>query len=123
MRIGYLSLDEVNQSLARQLASKIGVELHSLSFREDEPVGSCDAYLYELDCLTQLDRRELLARIVAGPAQRPAAVHSWNVSPNERRALHGKGVDVFRRLEEVVFRRLRRAVRARRRQAQRLSTT
>jgi hypothetical protein len=111
MRIGYLTLDELNESLAKQLAAEFHLVLLRLSFREDSPIDQCDALLYELDYLASEDQQKLISTLVVSTSQIPVAVHGLNMQRRDIKALHSKGIAVFRRLGAGVFRHLRRAVR------------
>jgi hypothetical protein len=110
MRIGYLTLDEVNLNLARQLAARLHVKLERLSFCEDSPV-DCNARLYEVDYLAPGDRQRLFARLKESSRDMPVAVHGFHLRKREVRSLRTAGIAVFRRLEARVFRYLVRVAR------------
>jgi hypothetical protein len=120
VRIGYLTVDEVNQTLAGQMVAACGLELEVLTFREEFAPEHLEALLYDLDFLAQPERRQLFGRLLAAPVRRPMAVHSRNLNVCQVRALREQGIAVFRRLEAPVFRRFRRAVRKHRHLNQRL---
>ena len=114
MLCAYLSLDEVNQDLAATLAAGAGVEVDALTFRDAAPAGQFDAALYDLDSLPPAYRRALLADLEAGRWVEPVAVHSYNLSARQARALRRRGVIVGRQLQSKLFARLLAAVAARR---------
>jgi hypothetical protein len=114
MLCAYLSLDEVNQDLAARSADEAGVELDALTFRDAAPAGQFDAVVYDLDSLPPAYRRALLADLGAGQLVEPVAVHSYNLSAGQVRALRRRGVIVGRRLRSRLFDRLLAAVHARR---------
>jgi hypothetical protein len=113
MRIGYFALDDVNHFLAEHMALELGIELVPLSFRDGPPPNSCQALLYELDYLASADREELVGRLLKRKPAELVAVHGLNLRGSQMKALHDRGVAVFRRLDGELFRRLRRAVRER----------
>jgi hypothetical protein len=106
MRIGYLTLDEVNENLAQELAARFHIRLERLSFCDDAAVQCCDALLYEVDFLAPGDRERLLARLIDRSGDAPVAVHGFHLCRRETRFLRGSGIKVFRRLETKVFRQL-----------------
>jgi hypothetical protein len=111
MRIGYLTLDEVNENLARRLAARLHVQLERLSFSEDSSVDCFDARLYEVDYLTPGDRQRLFARLMGSSPDMPVAVHGFHLRRREARSLRAAGIAVFRRLDARVFRYLVRIAR------------
>jgi hypothetical protein len=111
MRIGYLTLDEVNENLARELAARFHVQLERLSFCNDSTEAFCDARLYEVDYLAPGDRQRLFASLINRSQDTPVAVHGFHLRGREIRSLRAAGIKVFRRLETKVFRRLVDAVR------------
>src|SRR5262249_37109816 len=111
MRIGYLTLDEVNENLARRLAARFRVQLERLSFCDDSAEQHYDARLYEVDYLTPGDRQRLFARMINRSVDTPVAMHGFHLSRRDVRSLRAAGIAVFRRLKPKVFRRLLEAVR------------
>ena len=111
MRIAYLTTDEVNQELALQLAADQEIRLEVIWPRDEPPDGCFDAVIYDLDCLSPPQRRQLLTDLAAGRAPRPAAVHSYALEGEQIKALLGRGVIVRPRLRATLFRRLAAAVR------------
>jgi hypothetical protein len=104
----YLSIDEVNQDWAEKLAIESGVELDSISPRDLSPENS-DCLLVDLDSLPAGYGKTVLADLLAGKREGPAAVHSYHLRRRDARLLRRRGVIVSRRLEPEVFRRLRKA--------------
>jgi hypothetical protein len=106
MRIGYFTLDEVNENLAQQLAVRFRVQLERLSFCDGSADQCCDARLYEVDYLAPGDRQRLFDRLTVSSSSVPVAVHGFHVCKREARYLRAAGISVFRRLQTKVFRRL-----------------
>jgi hypothetical protein len=107
MVIAYLTTDEVNQTLALQMAERCGVQLFTLEPREGPPNGEFDAVLYDLDYLPQ--REAILNGLLSDSSTCKAAVHSYNLTEAQVKDLRANGVTVYRRLEPEVFVRLRAA--------------
>jgi hypothetical protein len=101
MVIAYLTTDEVNQTLALQIAERCGVQLFPLEPREAPPNGEFDAVLYDLDYLPQ--REAILNRLRSESFACKAAVHSYNLTEAEVKDLRANGVKVYRRLQPEVF--------------------
>jgi hypothetical protein len=100
--IVYISHDEVNLDLARQLADDAGVLLRPLFVRDRLSDFSFDAFLCDLDCLPAAERAGILNTLLAGLLTCPVAVHSYSLGWAEDQALRAKGVAVSRRLDEGV---------------------
>ncbi len=98
MVIAYLSLYEVNHDLAARTADTYGVALAALTSPAEISSLPCQAVIYDLDYLADHDRRHILNKLTRGPADRLAAVHSYNLRPSQKRALRRNGVVVHRRL-------------------------
>jgi len=96
MLVAYVTADEVNQYVARQMADVRGVALHALSFQDPRPDGRYRAVLYDLDSLSAEARPDLLAELVCHPLPWPAAVHSRNLEERHVAALRRYGITVFR---------------------------
>jgi hypothetical protein len=111
MRIGYLTLDEVNETLGRELGLRFHIEFEKLSFCDDGAVECCDALLCEVDYLVPGDRQRLFTWLIDRSANRPVAVHGFHLCRRETRDLRAAGILVFRQLQPRVFRRLIGAVR------------
>jgi hypothetical protein len=110
MRVAYLTLDEVNRALAIGFAAQAGIELELPELRDD--LNRFDAVLYDLDFLPAECRDRL--RFVPGGGELPqvVAVHSYNLTPRQRRSLHRRGALVTRRLRASLFKELRQLARA-----------
>src|SRR5262245_44837735 len=107
--IAYLTLDEVNQDLAEQLAEGCGITLHLLTFQET-PLGEAfDAVVFDWDSLPASDRTRIQAELLAGPLPCPVAVHRYNVAEGLAAELGQNGVVVHRCLGPGVFAQLRQA--------------
>ena len=109
MRVAYITTDEVNQELAIQMAEDCGAKLDSLSPRDPPPDGQYQAVLYDLDFLPHDSGRAILAELLAGPASRPVAIHSYQLARRQVAALRQRGYAVYARLEPRVFLQLRSA--------------
>jgi hypothetical protein len=96
--LAYISHDEVNLHLARELADAAGALLCPLFVRDRSSAVSFDAILCDLDCLPATERAATLKALLAGPLTCPVGVHSYNLERPEVRALRAKGIDVSRRL-------------------------
>jgi len=104
--IAYLTVDEVNEGLALELAAACGVRLEVLWPRDEPPDGRFDAAVYDLDCLPVCLRQEVLSKLAAASAPWPAAVHGYALAGDQVRPLRKRGVVVRRRLGAALFRRL-----------------
>jgi hypothetical protein len=107
MRIAYLTIDQVNERLAGDLADACGVSLQSLEPRDPSPDGKYDAVLYDLDSLPASMRDKLLADLLARPAPYQVAVHSYNLEEWQTETLRANGVAVYRRFEPEIIESLR----------------
>jgi len=97
--IAYMTLDEVNQDLALEIADRCGENLATLASPAEAPPARCDAIIYDLDHLCATDRRQILDELTYQPAKRLAAVHSYHLPPRQVRSLRRNGVIVQRRLQ------------------------
>jgi|SRR5262249_52337693 len=116
MRVAYLTLDEVNQHLALDLADQHGVSLDVQARPEDLTERQYDAVLYDPDSFPPHERLANLAAVLACPSDRRVAVHGYAFSTEFLHVLRRCGAIVARRLEDVVFKRLVTAIQAARRQ-------
>ena len=98
MSIAYMSLDEVNQDLALEIADRCGENLATLASPAEAPPAYCDAIIYDLDHLCATDRQQVLDQLTYRPAKHLAAVHSYHLPPRQVRSLRRNGVIVERRL-------------------------
>jgi hypothetical protein len=109
MRFAYLSTDEVNLSLALEMALACGATAHPVFPKEPPPDGEYDGLLYDWDSWPAQQQQQFLAELAGGRPPHPVAVHSYNLTEEQAEALRGHGVAVHRSLEPVVFRLLRQA--------------
>ena len=107
MRVAYLTTDEVNLTLAEQMAAACGVTLCPLAPKDTPPDGGFDAVLYDWDYWPADLRQRAAASPRTGP---PVALHGYNVRRDEAADLRRRGVAVHRRLRPKVFRLLRQDV-------------
>ncbi len=103
MRVAYLTTDEVNQEVAKHYAKKVQTNLALVSLQDAPLNGEVDGVIYDLDYLPPARREAILTQLLAGPSALPVAVHSYNLGPEEIKALRRNGVGVFRRLELRLF--------------------
>jgi hypothetical protein len=108
MRIAYVTIDLVNERTAQNLAEGCGASLHGLTPRDPPPGADCDAVLYDLDSLPPQLGQQILADLLAAPARRRLAVHSYNLEDRQIIALREHGVGVYRSVEPAVLQSLRR---------------
>jgi hypothetical protein len=111
MRCAYLTIDEVNEALAVEMAGACGVLLDLLTPKEAPPHAEHDAVLIDWDHWPAERREGLLAGLRGGPLPRPVAVHSYNLVDGQAEALRAQGVTVHRSLQPEVFQSLREAAR------------
>jgi hypothetical protein len=110
MLIAYLSTDEVNQDLARQMADECEVTVSFVSLAETIGDGPYNALLLDLDYLPSGEQTKLLSQLLKDLVPLPVAVHSYNLKPEQVEVLRKNGVAVFRRLDLEIFQILRLAV-------------
>jgi hypothetical protein len=101
--IAYLTVDEVNQELARGLTAACGIRLEVLWPRDGAPDGRFAAVVYDLDSLPPGGREAVLAALTAEPLPRPVVVHSYGLEDAQAEALRGNGVALYRQLGPEVF--------------------
>jgi hypothetical protein len=109
MRFAYLTTDEVNQSLARDIALGCGITLDTLFPKDGPPDRGYDAVVYDWDSWPVELRQEFLASLEKGPLYRPVAVHGYDLPEDHAEALRNRGVALYRRLRPEMFQRLHRA--------------
>jgi hypothetical protein len=109
MRFAYLTTDEVNQSLAPEMALGRGITLDTLFPKDGPPDRGYDAVVYDWDSWPTELRQAFLAGLEKGPLYRPVAVHGYHLPEDHAEALRSRGVILSRSLQPEVFQRLRRA--------------
>jgi hypothetical protein len=112
MFIAYVTTDEVNRSVANALAEKIGVDVSFLL--PEDPTLDCkyDVLLFDLDHLLPW-REDILERLLKQCSTCAVAVHSYNLTGDQVKALQRNGVAVYRRLGPRALLARRRAPRRR----------
>jgi hypothetical protein len=103
MRIAYLTLDEVNETLATLMAEECGATLFCLMPRDPKPDGEFDAVLYDLDSLPPCHKKELLSELLSSPPLHPVGVHSFQLQEDEQAALRRGGLLVCRHIDSAIF--------------------
>jgi hypothetical protein len=109
MLVAYLSIDEVNQALAAEMALACGLTVHPVWPKDRPPNGEYEALLYGWDSWPAERREQVLEGLADGPPHRPAAGHGYSLTEDEAEALRRRGVAVHRSLRPEVFTQLRRA--------------
>ncbi len=104
--IGFYSIDEVNQSIAHQLAERCGVRLQCLSPKDPPPNGQYAAVVYDLDAFSLPHRHQILTSLLSETSDAVVACHSYDLKSEEITALRRCGVVVTRRLGQCLFRKL-----------------
>ena len=103
MRVAYLTVDEVNQEMAAELAARCHVTVEPVSFRDWPLQRPFDAVVYDLDSFPKAERAEVLTKLLNSLALYPVAVHSYSLTEGQVRRLRRNGIAVHRRLTEAVF--------------------
>jgi hypothetical protein len=111
MRIAYVSTDEVDQALVAQMATECGAAVCTLLPQDRRPDGLFDAVLYNLDDVPRDERSVLLDELHRGKPDRPTAVHGYDITVEQARALDRNGVAAARRLHPGLIRSLLNAAR------------
>jgi hypothetical protein len=106
MRIAYLTTDEVNQTLAAGMAAERGADICARPPQEPLPDDQFDAVLYDLDDLQKHKRGEFVALILSSPSTCPRAVHGYDITDEQAKALRTHGVVVGQRLRSGLIRNL-----------------
>ncbi len=96
MTVAYLTHDDVNAAAARTFAARAGLGLVVLDVRQSDPAAV--GVVCDLDYLPPEVKAGLLANARAGVDLSAVAVHSYRLTPAERRALRAAGAAVARRL-------------------------
>jgi hypothetical protein len=115
MLIAYLTTDDLNLALARQIADDHGATLFPLSFQDAPPDHRFDAVLYDWDYLPTDKRQEIQGDLLAANLPCPVALHSYHLAKKQAKALRQNGVIVAHRLDPDLFLLVRRAAERRRR--------
>ena len=106
MRIAYMTNDEVNQNLAAEMAAECGAAICVPLPTDPSPDGQFHAVLYDLDDLQKYRRGEIIALILSSPSTRPRAVHGYDITDEQAKALRRHGVAVCQRLRSGLIRSL-----------------
>jgi hypothetical protein len=110
MRIAYLTNDEVNQNLAAGMAADCGADICARPPQDLLDDGQFDAALYDLDDVQKHRRGEFVALILSSPSTCPRAVHGYDITDEQAKALRQHGVVVGQRLRSGLIRSLCAAV-------------
>jgi hypothetical protein len=106
MRIAYLTNDEVNQNLAAVMSAECGADICARLPQDPMPDGQFDAALYDLDDVQKHRRDEFVALILSSPSLCPRAVHGYDITDEQAKALRRHGVIVGQRLRSGLIRSL-----------------
>lgn len=106
MLIAYVTTDEVNEQLALQMAEESGETLCPLSPCDAPPDEDFDAVVYDWDYLPAQLQHAILAKLLAGKAVWPAALHGYNIHEEAVSALRKQNVAVHRTLQPKIFRQM-----------------
>jgi hypothetical protein len=110
MRFAYLTTDEVNHSLALEMAKACKVTLNPLAPKDGPPDAGYDAVLCDWDSWPVEGRNDFVAMLSCGPQPRRFAVHGYNLNDHQLTELLSKGVVVHRVLQTEMFQLLSNAV-------------
>jgi hypothetical protein len=108
-RIDYLTTDQVNHSLAEQMARECGSPLVRTPAGGVPPGGPLIAKLLDLDHVWPQQRQAILENLLSGPPSVAVAVHGYCLDEEQTRSLCANGVIVARSLDSGLFLRLRKA--------------
>jgi hypothetical protein len=111
MRITYVSTDEVNQALVARMAAECGAVVDTVLPQNSTPDGRFDAVLYNLDDVPRDRRSALLEELCRAKPGRPTAVHGYDLTDKQARALNRGGVATARRVHPGLIRSLLTAAR------------
>jgi hypothetical protein len=108
MLVAYVSIDEVHQDVAFQLAKQEGVALHPQQDSGLVTDRGSDAIIYDLDFLPLESRHQILAKLEGRRSSIPVAVHGFNLDVNHKRSMRRNGVVCSPRLDAHLFRLIKR---------------
>jgi hypothetical protein len=111
MRIAYVATDELNRTLAAQMAAECGAIICHVRPGELRPDGLFDAVLYHLDDVPRDQRPAFLEGHCLGALDCPTAVHGYGITYEQAKALRRHGVAVAKRLHPALLRSLYAAAR------------
>jgi hypothetical protein len=109
--IAYLSTDEVNHTLAQQIAKGCRVRLIHAEAVDAAPDKSTVARLHDLDHILPLQRELIVKKLLTEATSAPVAVHGYCLEEEQIASLRANGVIVGRTLDPALIRRLRDASR------------
>jgi len=109
MRIAHVTTDEVNQALALQVATPLGVTVTPLGPEEMSKHVLFDAVVYDLDRVAPDRRPALLNEIRSEKTAVPMAVYGYCLSEKQAAELRFHGVAVAQRLHSALIRTLAKA--------------
>ena len=103
MRVAYLTTDEVNLELARQMAVESGATLRRVSPKDGAVNERFDAVLYDLDNAPREQRAEILRNLLSSRTTRPTAAHGYCLEEDQVVRLRRRGVVVAPHLKPQMF--------------------
>ncbi|HYT92120.1 MAG TPA: hypothetical protein VEL76_25620 [Gemmataceae bacterium] len=109
MKFGQLTIDEVHQDLAREVAGLCGVEVETIEPRDLPLRTPCDAAIVDWDYLGR-GRGDLLKHLLTSLPKHAIALHTYDIDEQEYLRALGFAA-VFPCLDADVFRALLAAIR------------
>jgi hypothetical protein len=104
MKIGFVSIDEVNRNLAQQM---VPPEMQLECCTTGDTAAKIDAWVYDLDQLPAGLRNSILLSLSSVVPQQPVIVLSYALPNQISASLFRNGVRIDRRLEPRVFEELK----------------
>src|SRR6266404_3829573 len=96
MKIAYVTIDPVNETLAAQLAAECRLDLESLEPRDRRD--GFDRFVLDWDCLPPRWRQDVVKELKSRRTPAAVALHSYHLDEAEAALLGLRGVKVFRHL-------------------------
>jgi hypothetical protein len=117
MRIAYINKDEVNRELATRLSAMYGAAIRGLLPNDLPRDGEFDAVIYNIDDIPRALRAALLQGLCHGAPDRPVAIHGYDITDKQLRALRRNGIAAAQRIDADLIRSLCKAAQQRKKAA------
>jgi hypothetical protein len=104
MRIGFVSIDDVNRNLAQQM---LPPEMQLECSETGDSSAQIDAWVYDLDQLPPGQRNSVLLKLSSAARKQPVIVLSYGLPKHLSALLYRNGIRIDRRLEPRVFEELK----------------